>query len=96
MKCSKLSSMRWPHSLPVCFTWAPTSDLTKALSALSSAVFSFDTVTCAGLTRRSKTTKHNNGAAGHILAAMITDALDHGRGTGITYRETLAGLAGSI
>ncbi len=39
-------------------------------------------------------TEHDDGAAGHVLAAVIADAFDDRRGAAVADREALAGLAG--
>src|SRR5690606_21287072 len=40
--------------------------------------------------------KHDDGAAGHVFAAVITHALDHCGGAGVAHRETLAADAGEV
>ena len=34
--------------------------------------------------------EHHHATAGHVFAAVVTDALDHGRRTGVAHREALA------
>ena len=38
----------------------------------------------------------DDGAAGHVLARVVADALDHGHRAGVAHREALARRAGAV
>ena len=40
--------------------------------------------------------QHHDHAAGHVLAAVIAHAFDHGGGAGVAHREALAGHAAEV